>query len=96
MLVELSVMEQRFQAVLAVVQDGETITEVARRVGVSRQAIHARIRRYQAIQSGALSKYVRESTRHQRPKSALRLPSCLSCCGAWVSLTSIARTESPH
>jgi transposase-like protein len=37
-LVELSVMEQRYQAVLAVVQDGWRVVEVARRVGVSRQA----------------------------------------------------------
>jgi len=32
-LVELSVMEQRYQAVMAVVQDGWTVTEVARRLG---------------------------------------------------------------
>ena len=31
MLVELSVMEQRYQAVLAVVQDGWRVVEVARR-----------------------------------------------------------------
>jgi transposase-like protein len=37
-LVELSVMEQRYQAVLAVVQDGWQVSEVARRLGVSRQA----------------------------------------------------------
>lgn len=37
MLVQLSVMEQRYQAVLAVVQDGWQISEVARRLGVSRQ-----------------------------------------------------------
>jgi len=48
MLVELSVMEQRYQAVLAVVQDGWKISEVADRIGVSRQTIHAWIRRYQA------------------------------------------------
>jgi hypothetical protein len=35
MLVELSVMEQRYQAVLAVVQDGWKVTEVADRLGVS-------------------------------------------------------------
>jgi hypothetical protein len=34
-LVELSVMEQRYQAVLTVVQDGWKVTEVARRLGVS-------------------------------------------------------------
>ena len=47
MLVELSVMEQRYQAVLAVVQDGWKVTEVARRLGVSRQSVHAWIARYQ-------------------------------------------------
>jgi transposase InsO family protein len=46
-LVELSVMEQRYQAVLAVVQDGWKVVEVARRVGVSRQTIHAWIARYE-------------------------------------------------
>ena len=47
MLVELSVMEQRYQAVLAVVQDGWKVTEVAARLGVSRQSVHTWIARYQ-------------------------------------------------
>jgi transposase-like protein len=38
MLVELSVVEQRYQAVLAMIRDGVPIVEVARRFGVSRQA----------------------------------------------------------
>jgi len=46
-LVELSVMEQRYQAVLAVVQDGWRVVEVARRLGVSRQSIHTWIARYE-------------------------------------------------
>jgi len=46
-LVELSVMEQRYQAVLAVVQDGWKVVEVARRLGVSRQSVHAWIARYE-------------------------------------------------
>jgi transposase InsO family protein len=46
-LVELSVMEQRYQAVLAVVQDGWRVVEVAERLGVSRQAVHAWIARYE-------------------------------------------------
>ena len=37
MLVELSVMEQRYQAVMAVVQDGWKVTEVAERLGVTRR-----------------------------------------------------------
>lgn len=47
MLVELSVMEQRYQAVLAVVQDGWKVTEVAQRLGVSRQSVHNWIARYE-------------------------------------------------
>jgi transposase InsO family protein len=47
-LVEISVMEQRYQAVIAVVQDGWKVTEVAERLGVSRQAVHKWIARYEA------------------------------------------------
>jgi transposase InsO family protein len=47
MLVELSVMEQRYQAVLAVIRDGVPIVEVARRFDVSRQAVHRWLRRYE-------------------------------------------------
>jgi transposase InsO family protein len=47
-LVELSVMEQRYQAVMAVVQDGWKVTEVAERLGVARQSIHNWIARYEA------------------------------------------------
>jgi len=46
-LVELSVMEQRYQAVLAVVQDRWKVVEVAERLGVSRQTIHTWIARYE-------------------------------------------------
>jgi len=62
-LVELSVMEQRYQAVLAVVQEGWKVTEVARRVGVSRQTVHAWIERYQP---GGLSSL---ADRSHRPSS---------------------------
>jgi transposase InsO family protein len=54
-LVELSVMEQRYQAVLAVVQDGWKVVEVARRMGVSRQCVHAWIARYERGGLGALA-----------------------------------------
>jgi transposase len=54
-LVELSVMEQRYQAVLAVVQDGWQVVEVARRLGVSRQTVHAWIARYEAGGLAALA-----------------------------------------
>ena len=38
---ELSVAEQRYQAILAVIEDGLSVTEVAGKVGVSRQTLHA-------------------------------------------------------
>ena len=46
MLVELSKMEQRYDAVLAVVRDGLSIGEVAVAFGVSRQSIYRWMRRY--------------------------------------------------
>lgn len=55
MLVELSVMEQRYQAVLAVVQDGLKVTEVAARLGVARQSVHNWIARYEAGGLAALA-----------------------------------------
>ncbi len=43
---EISVAEQRYQAVLAVLQDGLSVTDVAGKVGVSRQTLHGWLRRY--------------------------------------------------
>ena len=40
-------MEQRYQAVLAVIQDGWKVSEVADRLGVSRQSVHTWIARYE-------------------------------------------------
>jgi transposase len=47
-LVELSVMEQRYQAVLEVVSSLLPVTEVAARYGVSRQTVYAWLARYEA------------------------------------------------
>jgi transposase InsO family protein len=44
---ELSVAEQRYQAVLAVIADGRTIKEVAGQWNVSRQTLHAWLARYE-------------------------------------------------
>ena len=46
MLLELTVAEQRFNAVMEVLRDGLTVTEVADRYGVSRQTVHGWLRRY--------------------------------------------------
>jgi GntR family transcriptional regulator len=47
-LVELSVVEQRFAAVLEVIRDGLAVVDVADRYGVSRQSIYAWFARYEA------------------------------------------------
>jgi transposase len=69
-LVELSVMEQRYQAVLAVVQDGWKVVEVARRLGVSRQSVHTWITRYERGGLGALAdrSHRPQSCPHQVPR----------------------------
>jgi transposase InsO family protein len=45
---ELSVAEQRYQAVLAVIADGLSVSQVADKVGVSRQTLHTWLARYEA------------------------------------------------
>jgi transposase InsO family protein len=61
-LVELSVVEQRYRAVLDV-RAGVPVSEVAARYGVSRQSVHAWIRRYEAGGLGGLM------DRSRRPES---------------------------
>jgi transposase len=62
-LVELSVVEQRYRAVLDVAA-GATVTEVADRFGVSRQSVHAWVRRYEQGGLGGLM------DRSRRPASS--------------------------
>jgi transposase len=45
-LVELGLVEQRYQAVLEVLNDGAAVLDVARRHGVARQTVHDWLRRY--------------------------------------------------
>ena len=40
--------EQRYQAVLAVISEGETVTDVAARWGVARKTLHAWLAKYEA------------------------------------------------
>jgi transposase len=44
---EMSVTEQRYKAVLAVIGDGRTVSEVARDWGVSRRTMHRWLARYE-------------------------------------------------
>jgi transposase-like protein len=62
-LVALSVIEQRYRAVMAVL-DGAVVTEVAGEMGVSRQSVHAWVRRYRAAGLAGLV------DRSQRPRSS--------------------------
>jgi transposase-like protein len=48
MLVEVGLVEQRYQAVLEVLNDGATVTDVAGRYGVVRQTVHVWRRSYAA------------------------------------------------
>jgi transposase InsO family protein len=66
---ELSVAEQRYRAVLAVIGEGQTVTDVAAAVGVSRQTLHGWLARYE---TGGLEGLVDRSHRpgscpHQMP-----------------------------
>ena len=45
---ELSVAELRYQAVLAVISDGLSVSQVAQKVGMSRQTLHTWLARYEA------------------------------------------------
>ena len=48
MLKEISKVEQRYDAVLMVIRDGFTVSEVARKIGVSRQSVYSWMARYDA------------------------------------------------
>jgi transposase InsO family protein len=80
---ELSVAEQRYQAVLAVISDGETVTDVAARFGVRRQTVHDWLAKYEA---GGLENL---GDRSHRPRS------CPHQIGADVEVE-IARMRTSH
>ena len=70
MLVELGVVEQRYRAVLEVLEEGTPVTEVARRYGVARQTVHEWLARY--ANDGGLAGLADRSSRpascpHQMP-----------------------------
>jgi transposase len=70
MLRELRVGEQRYRVVWEVL-DGASVTEVARRFGVSRQSVHAWLRRYAADQGWG--------DRSSRPHGCPHQMKCRSC-----------------
>jgi transposase-like protein len=69
-LVELGVAEQRYRAVLEVLDEDASVTDVARRYGVARQTVHGWLRRY--ANDGGLGGLADKSSRpescpHQMP-----------------------------
>jgi transposase-like protein len=60
---ELSVTEQRYQAVLSVIEDGLQVSEAAVKAGVTRQALHSWLSRYAGGELEALV------DRSHRPRS---------------------------
>jgi transposase InsO family protein len=80
---ELSVAEQRYLAVLAVIRDGETVTDVAARFGVARKTVHAWLSRYEAEGLEGLA------DRSHRPRS------CPHQIGSSVEVE-IARMRTAH
>jgi hypothetical protein len=62
-LVELKLVEQRYRAVIDVL-DGMSVTDVARRNGVSRQTLHAWLRRYA---EGGMAALANKSSRPELP-----------------------------
>lgn len=72
MLVELSKMEQRYDAVLGVLRDGFTVTEVAQKFNVSRQTVHMWLARYE---EGGLEALAERS--HRPEHSPAQMPGAI-------------------
>jgi len=70
MLVKLSVVEQRYHAVMEVIS-GAPVTEVARRYGISRQSVHNWLGKYRSGGLAALSDH------SHRPRFQPRQTECL-------------------
>lgn len=68
MLVELGLVEQRYQAGLEVLNDGATVTDVARRYGVARQTVHVWLTTY--TDQGLRGTTVRSSAAPSIPSSS--------------------------
>jgi transposase len=73
---EISVVEQRYQAVLAVIADGLSVKVAAEKAGVSRQTLHSWLAKYEA---GGLEELGDRSRRarscpHQMPAPVVNRP----------------------
>jgi transposase-like protein len=78
-LVELGVVEQRYRAVLEVLEEGAPVTAVARRYGVSRQTVHEWLRRHPdeglgGLRTGRHGRGVGQRVQHRPAVPVLRRP----------------------
>ena len=71
MLKELSKVEQRYDAVVAVLRDGLTVTEVAKKLGVHRDTVYVWLGRYEA---DGLEGLADRSHRPRRPPAQMAAP----------------------
>jgi len=86
-LVELGLVEQRLAAVKEVLDDGATVTDVARRYGVVRQTVHEWLRRYarHGLAGWSMRRRGRRRVRnrcHRRGGADRRAAPCASRLGA--------------
>ena len=81
MLVELSVVEQRYHAVMEVVSGGIPVVEVAERYGVSRKTVHAWLRRYRQDGLPGLADRSHRPYHHPGQLAAEVEARCASCAG---------------
>jgi transposase-like protein len=95
-LVELGLVEQRYQAVLEVLNDASTVTDVAVRFGVSRQTVHRWLRRYASDGIAGLVDHVSTpgSCPHQmRPEVEARIVELRRLNPGWGPRTILFRLE---
>lgn len=95
-LVELGLVEQRYQAVLEVLNDASTVTDVAVRFGVCRQTVHRWLRRYAADGIAGLVDHASTpgSCPHQmRPEVEARIVELRRLSPGWGPRTILFRLE---
>jgi transposase-like protein len=95
-LLELTVAEQRFNAVMEVLRDGLTVIEVAERYGVSRQTVHSWLGRYRTggLEALADRSHRPHSCPHQMPAAVEAATIPAGASAAWPTNSSV--TASTH
>ena len=88
-------MEQRYQAVLAVIRDGVPIVQVAVRFDVPRQAVHGWLRRYEAEGPAPSPRPASEPTRSRRESARRPLARCCSASASYGTNVALRAGAAP-